>query len=54
MESDELGLRTMGLGWTPGQERLTTEPHIDGFPETDEVGMVLKKPPSGSSPRRWL
>lgn len=48
--SEELGLRTMGLFWTAGQERLTTEPHRDGLPETEDVEMVLKKPPTGSSP----
>lgn len=47
---EELGLRTRGLGWTEGQERLTTEPHRDGLPKTDEGEIVLKKPPTGSSP----
>ena len=40
----------MGLGWTEGQERFTTEPQRDGLPETDDGGMVLKKPPDGNSP----
>lgn len=47
---EELGLRTIGLGWTERHERFTTEPQRDGFPATAERGMVLKKPPAGSSP----
>lgn len=55
MESEEeFGLRTMGLGWMEGHEWLTTDPHRDGLSVTDERGMLLKKPPSGSSPCRWL
>lgn len=46
----ELGLRTMGLGRTAGQDLLTAEPQRDGLPETLEGEMVLKKPPEGSSP----
>lgn len=53
-EAEELGFRTMGFGWTEGQERLTIEPHRDGLPETAEGEMVLKKPPTGSSPCRLL
>lgn len=30
------------------------EPHRDGLPTTDEEGMVLKNPPTGSSPSRLL
>ena len=33
---------------------MTTEPHNDGLPKTDEGEIVLKKPPTGSSPCRWL
>ena len=44
----------MGLGRTAGQVLLTAEPHRDGFPETDEGDMVLKKPPAGSSPCKLL
>lgn len=33
---------------------MTTEPHRDGLPETDEGETVLKKPPSGRSPWRLL
>lgn len=47
-------MRTIGLGWTAGQERLTIEPHRDGLPETDEGERELKKPPTGNSPWRWL
>ena len=51
---EEFGLRTMGFGWTAGQEWFKMEPHNEGLPETDERGMLLKKPPTGSSPCRWL
>lgn len=50
MGLEEFGLRTMGLGWTEVQERLTTDPHMDGLPKTDEGEIVLKKPPRGRSP----
>lgn len=51
---EELGLRTNGLGWTEGQDWPKMEPHKEGLPEMDERGMVLKKPPTGSSPWKWL
>lgn len=51
---EELGLRTMGLGRTPGQDLLTAEPQREGFPETEEGETVLKKAPAGSSPWRLL
>lgn len=47
---EEFGLRTMGLGRTAGQERLTAEPQREGLSETEEGEMVLKKLPVGSSP----
>lgn len=51
MESEEeLGLRTMGLGSTLGQDLLIAEPQRDGFPVTEKGEMVLKKPPAGNSP----
>lgn len=51
---EEFGFRTIGLGRTAGQDLLTAEPQRDGFPETEEGDMVLKNPPAGSSPCRWL
>lgn len=51
---EEFGLRTIGLGRTAGQDLLTAEPQSDGLPNTEEGDMVLKKPPAGSSPCRWL
>lgn len=53
-ESVELGLRTMGLGRTVGQLRLTAAPQRDGFADTDDGSIVLKKTPAGSSPCSWL
>ena len=51
---EELGLSTMGLGRTAGQDLLTAEPQRDGLAKTLEGEMVLKKPPDGSSPWRLL
>jgi len=45
----ESGLRTMGLGRTLAQDLFVAEPQRDGFPETADEDIVLKKPP-GSSP----
>lgn len=39
----ELGLRTMGLGRTAGQDFLTAEPQRDGLAATEDGEMVLKK-----------
>lgn len=50
VESEELGLRTSGLGRTVGQGLLTAAPQSNGLPETEEAEMVLKKLPVGSSP----
>lgn len=50
----EFGLRTMGLGRTVGQELFTWAPHRAGFPATDDGDIVLKNPPEGSSPCKWL
>jgi hypothetical protein len=44
----------MGLGRTAGQDLLTAAPQRDGFPETDEGDIVLKKTPAGSSPCKLL
>lgn len=44
----------MGFGCAPGHDWLTMDPHRDGLSETEERGMVLKKPPRGSSPSRSL
>lgn len=54
VESEELGLRTIGLGRTVGQLLLTAAPQREGLPERDDGDMVLKKPPEGSSPWSWL
>ena len=53
-EEEELGFRTMGLGRTPGQERLTAEPQSDGLLESEEGEIVLKNAPAGSSPEKRL
>ena len=44
----------MGFGCAPGHDWLTIDPHRDGLSETEERGIVLKKPPRGSSPSRSL
>ena len=44
---EEDGSRTMGFGRVAGQEELTAAPQREGFPATDEGGMVLKKLPEG-------
>lgn len=54
LEDEELGLRTIGFGRTPGQEMLTTAPQRPGLPDTEEGGMVLKKLPAGRSPEKRL
>lgn len=51
---EEFGSMTMGFGRTVGQDLLTAEPQRDGFSDKEEGFMVLKKPPLGSSPSRWL
>lgn len=53
-EVEELGLRTIGLGRTVGQERFTTEPQRPGLSEREEGGMALKKFPAGRSPEKRL
>lgn len=52
--SVELGLSTIGLGRTVEQVLLTADPQRDGFSDTDDGAMVLKKLPAGSSPCSWL
>ena len=50
--SEEFGFRTIGFGWTEGQDLLTTAPQRDGLCDIDKGDIVLKKPPTGSSPSR--
>lgn len=53
-ESEELGLRTIGLGRTVGQVLSTAAPQREGLNATEEGEIVLKKLPPGNAPWSWL
>ena len=48
------GFSTIGLGSTPVQEELSFAPQRPGLSDTDDRGIVSKKPPGGRSPESWL